>query len=385
MDTNKSTWQTSRPAAFTLVELLVVIAIIGVLIALLLPAVQAARESARRMQCTDHLKQLGIGLHNHHDTHGAFPGFTFQKAIKARRPSSDGSNDGYADKNMQRFNALVMLLPFIEQTALYDMEANRTRNGADGAWTCWAWNKDYYGDPSAWTHVVNVFHCPSDGENKTDRIPRATVQSTNYRLCRGDRITLMNENRESRGLFDRQDLFEKTVASVSDGTTNTIAFGEACVGSPNTRLRMKGGLGVHAFADTNALPDGFYSIIDGAGGILLACADNEKLNPENHSGSRWADGNNRYTSFFTFIPPNGPSVTKKGGEEHWVAVTVNSYHRGGGNVCLVDGSVRFITDEIDTGRLKENVSLGADFGAGPSPFGVWGALGTVNMRDTVSL
>ncbi|MEX1042635.1 MAG: DUF1559 domain-containing protein [Pirellulaceae bacterium] len=88
-----------RPTGFTLVELLVVIAIIGVLVALLLPAVQQAREAARRMQCSNNLKQLGLALHNHHDTHQQFPTF-----------SAGNPNISY----------VVHLLPFMEQNNLYD-------------------------------------------------------------------------------------------------------------------------------------------------------------------------------------------------------------------------------------------------------------------------
>lgn len=101
----------STKSGFTLVELLVVIAIIGVLIALLLPAVQAAREAARRMQCTNNLKQLGIGMHNHHDTKGLFPpGF---------RSISETNTSG----NWKTSHALgwcVFLLPFMEQNSLYE-------------------------------------------------------------------------------------------------------------------------------------------------------------------------------------------------------------------------------------------------------------------------
>src|SRR5687768_5784069 len=95
-------------AAFTLVELLVVIAIIGILVALLLPAVQAAREAGRRTQCSNHLKQLGLGLHNYHDTHKSFPSNT-NKIVQY--------NDGTENRN--RATHLVKLLPFVEQSALH--------------------------------------------------------------------------------------------------------------------------------------------------------------------------------------------------------------------------------------------------------------------------
>jgi prepilin-type N-terminal cleavage/methylation domain-containing protein len=99
---------------FTLVELLVVIAIIGVLIALLLPAVQAAREAARRSQCTNHMKQMGLALHNYHSSFNCFPpgGINYGWASNASTEP--------ADKLVLNFNGLVCLLPYVEQQALYD-------------------------------------------------------------------------------------------------------------------------------------------------------------------------------------------------------------------------------------------------------------------------
>jgi prepilin-type N-terminal cleavage/methylation domain-containing protein len=99
----------SSPFGFTLVELLVVIAIIGVLIALLLPAVQAAREAARRMQCSNHLKQVGLGVHNFHDTKDGLPPITIGVV------QGDDANNG-----IDRSTAFGLLYPFIEQSSLYD-------------------------------------------------------------------------------------------------------------------------------------------------------------------------------------------------------------------------------------------------------------------------
>ena len=108
----------SRPRGrgFTLVELLVVIAIIGILIALLLPAVQAAREAARRTQCTNNLKQLGLALHNYADVHKIFP----PGGLEYGWQTSSTLGAEPADKLVHNLNGLVLLLPFIEQTALYD-------------------------------------------------------------------------------------------------------------------------------------------------------------------------------------------------------------------------------------------------------------------------
>ena len=121
-----------RQAAFTLVELLVVIAIIGVLVALLLPAVQAARDAARRTSCANNLRQLGLALHNHHDTVGKFPGSTF---YTQRTPQ-------YA----KFWGWLPRLLPYMEQAALHEIfdfnqlpqDSGNSRNllGIQTPWMC---------------------------------------------------------------------------------------------------------------------------------------------------------------------------------------------------------------------------------------------------------
>ncbi|MGL4594932.1 MAG: DUF1559 domain-containing protein [Thermoguttaceae bacterium] len=147
-------------AAFTLVELLVVIAIIGVLIALLLPAVQAAREAARRMQCTNHMKQFGLGVHNFHDTRMGLP--------PAAIPNT-GSNDLYVESLTSLW---PLLYPFIEQTSLYDFFIGRTNNWS---WSpqAWWWNDQLTEDHRKSLAGVSIMLCPSRRSGGTHYNPKS--------------------------------------------------------------------------------------------------------------------------------------------------------------------------------------------------------------------
>ncbi len=155
-----------RSAGFTLVELLVVIAIIGVMVGLLLPAVQAAREAARRMQCGNNFKQIGLGLHNYHAAYNKLPS-----------PCSGTGfiNTGSATlTNRQRMSGLVAILPMIEQQALWEQISNpQVGFSAMGSEP----TSNTY-DP--WRTRVSSFRCPSDPTLRTD------FGETNYAFCYGD-------------------------------------------------------------------------------------------------------------------------------------------------------------------------------------------------------
>ncbi len=142
----------TRRAGFTLVELLVVIAIIGILIALLLPAIQAAREAARRSQCTNNLKQLGIALHNYHDVFNRFPIHYRADVVGSKGNNWNPNNGGWSQL---RGGALVRLLPYIEEKAVYDQIDFRQNN-----------IQNDFGPGPAFLPIVNTvipaFKCPSD-------------------------------------------------------------------------------------------------------------------------------------------------------------------------------------------------------------------------------
>jgi prepilin-type N-terminal cleavage/methylation domain-containing protein len=198
--------------AFTLVELLVVIAIIGILIALLLPAVQAAREAARRMQCTNHLKQIALACHNYHDAaRDSLP--TACTFIQIR--STQNSGWSYA----------FQILPYIEQNALY--EAGLPTSKIRCAWECTSPSGGYQEALAIASQKINYFLCPSDGGSKS--IQTGEPQATNYYDCAADYgySWIYSSNEQSRGALCYRGY--TGLASVTDGTSNTLLFSEHLV------------------------------------------------------------------------------------------------------------------------------------------------------------
>jgi prepilin-type N-terminal cleavage/methylation domain-containing protein len=195
---------------FTLVELLVVIAIIGVLVALLLPAVQAAREAARRTQCSNNLKQIALAMHNYHDTYGALPWL--------RGPSNEGTRNTSPRGNEETISGHVHILPFIEQRPLYDVilspdTAPNTRPYGPP--------RDFFDYPP-WREDVTAYRCPSAPLGLNYNNNAAVRGRQNYPFCLGDSI-LDNHTRATRGMFYHRSSVR--FRDVTDGTSNTIMVG----------------------------------------------------------------------------------------------------------------------------------------------------------------
>jgi prepilin-type N-terminal cleavage/methylation domain-containing protein len=217
---------------FTLVELLVVIAIIGVLVALLLPAVQTARESARRMSCSNNLKQYGLAIHSYHDTHQYFP-ISIAYNVAGPRPTPQPNGKGW----------IVSILPHLEQQALFAefqpgfIGAFNVANGTGMAnLAC----------RTAMTTRIKVIECPSDGQSRriinnhselTAAIPTAV---TNYKGVLGDyrlgdaasihqgtEPDCHNAVVECNGIFFRNNYqYQPRLATITDGTSQTFMVGE---------------------------------------------------------------------------------------------------------------------------------------------------------------
>ncbi|PHS03224.1 MAG: prepilin-type cleavage/methylation domain-containing protein [Blastopirellula sp.] len=303
---------------FTLVELLVVIAIIGILIALLLPAVQMAREAARRMSCTNNLKQLGLALHNYHDTFGTFPSGYLANNVS--------TNDGWQAEDGSGFAWGSLVLPFIEESALHD-SLNFEGDSRDPANLALAHNH------------VSGFRCPSDAGDDHFEID---ISGTEYELDVANyvgiygygNVSMRPGNPMGKGIFYRNS--STRMRDIIDGTSNTICVGEraqthdfvsgmdqveshstwyaAVPGVSRPAGMMSGGMG------------GMGGMMEGPGSLVLGHVGQPAMMsmPAMH---------------------HTPSTTNH-------IVNFSSFHPGGINFVAVDGSVHFLTEIVEYDTFK---------------------------------
>jgi prepilin-type N-terminal cleavage/methylation domain-containing protein len=357
---------------FTLVELLVVIAIIGVLVALLLPAVQAAREAARRTQCNNNLRQLGIAAHNFHDVNNRFPSASHQMEFVDTFVLSSAPADRFHG-GRDRWSYLTVLLPYIEQTGIYD-ELVRTHIGVERPW---------HGTNLIRTRIPTIL-CPSDPSSRMISLPGNDLKTpTSYHCNRGDYWLEWNWN-ECRGVFGNGALVPITMASISDGTSNTFLVSECKIGVVGSRKvgeAIATNVGYANWGD----PPSLVTARVGPGNLITGSVQG----PDWLVGWRWADAHSIYTQWHPILPPNGPTGGNSG--ESWALVTASSYHPGGVVVTMADASVRFVSETIDAGdpTLSErdfasNPSRPQDYG-GPSLRGIWGAMGSSAAGEYIGL
>lgn len=350
-----------RELGFTLVELLVVIAIIGILIALLLPAVQAAREAARRSQCTNNLKQIGLALHNYHDSTRKFP--TLSGGTIGTNPWDNGNNG--------QLCGMIALLPYLEQGPLWDQISS---GGTYGTMTYppfgpAAWRTDF----PPFREQTPALLCPSDSGSST-RNPSSDQAYNNYMFSVGDHMNNNAYDTPNRGPFAHQHY--GSFAEIRDGTSNTIGLAERCIYLTTGAIRgdIAKNVGTTIASDptvcrATAGSDGRYR-----SGI--------ETHQEKVVGKRWADGRPAWNGITTVLPPNSASCLAGGDSWQWGIFSPSSYHPGGVNCVMMDGSVQFISETIDSGNLAAPQPGNR---GGRSPYGVWGALGSMAGGEAVGL
>jgi prepilin-type processing-associated H-X9-DG protein len=322
----------------------------------LLPAVQAAREAARRSQCTNNLKQLNLAIHNYHDVNNKMP---------ARSAGTQGTN---TDSNNGWLSGWIVLLPFYEQTAMYDqIKSGDPVNGIPP----YGLNTQNQWDP--WDVSPSVLRCPSD-PGRYDGTGAGGTRLNNYCFSSGDDARNNDDQNSSntRGVFGH--LFWYGFRDVTDGLSNTVMLSEKVrcgnnTGGYNPNPRDLDHRFGHALIDVRANPALCFTTTDGKYYLSTALV-------ERTFGSRFPRGRFNRAGFNTILPPNGPSClmdyNNQGNSDHGV-MPPSSQHPGGVNVALCDGSVQFISETINNGNPAANQ---ANNYTGASRYGVWGALGS---------
>jgi prepilin-type N-terminal cleavage/methylation domain-containing protein len=360
----------ARRQAFTLIELLVVIAIIAVLIALLLPAVQQARESARRTECKNKIKQLGLAMHNYHDTYNLFPMM--------------GSNGGPGGRRHSQF---VGMLPFIDRGDVANVvnggglaaSVNGTTNFDGNSFVPWD------GNHKANIVKIPALQCPSDGDTTVE----GALGKNNYVTCRGDTIWDHtpqwngNGGRGIRGISvgGTAGSGTRSVRDVIDGLSNTAFLSEVIKTKPGA-VRLRDGAVSWEFNEGAMRPNPSICLT----GILIDDTVRTTNGNSNRRGCRWSDANPIFTGFTTVLGPNKINcLPNTGGDSGDGPLDPSSLHTGGVHVLLGDGAVRFVSNSVDAGNPTLSLPAGGGSGtpSGPSVYGVWGALGSINGGDRV--
>jgi prepilin-type N-terminal cleavage/methylation domain-containing protein/prepilin-type processing-associated H-X9-DG protein len=346
-----------RRSGFTLVELLVVIAIIGVLVALLLPAVQAAREAARRSDCSNKLKQLGIALHNCHDTYNSFP-------------------PGLVDDDTGSFGWAVAILPFMEQKNIYDnidaIVQTYTPSGTNPDPIMLIKNTASHPNVDSWANVttpntqqpwrtdnaptqpftkttLKSFVCPSMAFPQFDNDGYATSSycgnagnqrvvwsgsAPSLSLCGGSAPQAVHQN----GWFNHDNNNTVTItqdmASILDGTSNTIMMGEVGktrnVGPNSDRpTHNSGNYPIWAGGNNNDGCAGWFmgSHLRVAGGLI--------------------NSDFTVTTNLEYFINNRGNIPAAAAHPHQSDLTFGSYHPGGAQFTFGDGSVRFVAQTVN--------------------------------------
>lgn len=415
-------------AGFTLVELLVVIAIIGVLVGLLLPAVQAAREAARRMSCGNNFKQIGISLQNYHSAFRVLPmhatgatNETEQDSLTAQSFSTHPAPPtGYT---MMRLSMLVGILPFIEQQALWDKISMPHVDSENESWPAMG-PAPHTVRYAPWATDIPTYRCPSDPGTGLPSVGR-----TNYAACTGDGVMrswwgglywsprrgrwiywtdswVMKQVRASqRGVFEPRSK-ERRFRDIRDGLSNTVAMGEIATGlgdgdirtqpsTMNSRGNQFGngislnpsvcadGTGFNGFSPQIDPERPMFWIPTSDGGPPTSTAERRR-------GYRWADSRALYTQMKTILPPNREQCNARhhGGDG---VVPPGSRHQGGCHVLMADGAVIFITDSIEAGNSRAETvwyrnanHVSSNPPGSRSPYGLWGAMGTRASSETIA-
>ncbi|WP_186775154.1 DUF1559 domain-containing protein [Allorhodopirellula solitaria] len=391
----------------TLLAVVVCVICLLIVLALFFPALEATRETARRMSCSNNFKQIGLGFHNYHAAYSQLP------------PGCGGTGPTPGDddlSNQQRLSALVPIVPFLEASPMWQSISNPYETGdeptpefsehdqkfikgdayyrdrfdelstAPGPLTSEdgtryfpamgpaPWRASVY---PPWQEGMRTYRCPSDPSER----PTKHAGLTNYACSYGDGVDTIGERVESisqRGVFanGRARCFD----DITDGMANTLMMAEVAT-FQGTRSAT-GSIAAN-IAGLQEDPWQCLATVDQQGnyrsGITLRMTPDGKAS----RGGNWADGAICWTGITTVLPPNSPSCDTSIDSRLEGVFSAASRHAGGCHVLMADGAVKFITDSVDTGDLTQP-SVYPDSlspAAIDSPYGVWGALGSIQGKE----
>ncbi|EMI15456.1 secreted protein containing DUF1559 [Rhodopirellula maiorica SM1] len=391
-----------------------VIAIIGVLVGLLLPAVQAAREAARRMSCSNNFKQLGLAMHNYHSAYQQLP--RHGTGTKVALPTANDWWSSYNNENSWQLSALVGVTPFMEQQALWEQISNPLVGRTDeqaiapGGIATSPWpamgpgpNKGQY---IPWVTQIPSLRCPSD-----PGVGLPSLGRTNYAMCMGDSIanqreglltrigTKPNGKPYSSGYAQGQRAGQRGVFAthqstafrdILDGTANTIMMGEIATDlgdmDKRTMPAQQGSTSwTTSLRDNPTWCESVQNYVDPERPQFWL-AGTPTAGTTNGRGYRWADYHPHQTMFYTILPPNRETCGPHNGGNYFMG-GLSSRHQGGAHVLMADGAVKFITDSIEAGNstagMVYNGGSGTQAPGSKSPYGLWGSLGTRAAKEVI--
>jgi prepilin-type N-terminal cleavage/methylation domain-containing protein len=330
----------ARRRGFTLIEVLVVVLIVGILVGLVIPAVQAAREAGRRAACSDHFRQIGIALANHHAAEGSFPAAILP----------DGRGPGRSLSSGALISAHVQLLPYIEEGVLFNtinMLSLGDRPSADD------YRRFRLASVTAASTVVSTFLCPSDATG-------FLMPGNSYRACDGPNPFENDGTPWPGGGGAFPGLRAMSARNFPDGLSNTVGFSERLRGTgQGGRFDSHRDIWYSGYTNTGSYP--------ASGEMRSVCAalDAPPSGFFTQAGESWMTAGYPHTLYNHVATPNWtpPDCSADDGMTSGGAITARSAHPSGVHLLLMDGSVRF---------ARETVSLG-----------VWRALANRNAGEAL--
>jgi prepilin-type N-terminal cleavage/methylation domain-containing protein len=328
---------------FTMLELLACLVVVGILMAILLPAVQSARESARRVECQQKLRQLGLGIHHFEEVSTEYP--RWRGPARRSSPSSDfWDYDGYSPH--------VQILPYLEQQSVAEM---RDLQRGDGP----SWNPRVRSEP--WNIRLPLFFCPSDNG----------AFGTNYRGCTGNDAREDHRGRDG-GVFGR--VRSTRPRDVTDGTSQTVMMSEKLISSLDSAFDQERDYWYTGLSAV--LPDGGRDVDADQMRIYCRFLTSSPDSYFPYAGLEWVPATYNDTLYNHVAPPNAkepdcsiepssPNATHTGNSfgnafQSSGSFRATSAHPGGVSALLADGAVRFVGNSIDIGIWRALASIAGE-------------------------